>query len=265
MSWLMLSAAVDRGGRLRMPDHADAEHEGVAEPEGEAGDEADLGDVDRREAPVRIDAEADGAAGEDRGADVVADGVAREARQCGDAIGHLRLADGAQREQVVERQRKERAQHAQRGCRDLALRFLRQRRQHDSGVDALQGAEQVHDRDGHDQQAGGDAQPLPADPLREERPSPLNSRCNSSSRQGATVIEADWGDSEQTAAAEVIRQFSCPENRPLARRQRRRPAGRAGAAAVTRASYRPWRWSPLIRIMSGSQGGGRAGRPSCRP
>ena len=69
---------------------------------------------------IRIDPEADRAAGEHGGADVVADRVAGEARQRRDAVGHVLLADGSQREEIVECQRAERADHAQRGERDTA-------------------------------------------------------------------------------------------------------------------------------------------------
>ena len=126
-----------------MPGHADAEHEQIAEPEGQAGQKADLGDVDRGQAVIRIDPEADRAAGKDGGADIVADGVAGEARHRRDAVGHVVLADGSQREEIVKGQRAERADHAQRGQPDAMRRDLGQRGQDDAGIDALQGPHQV--------------------------------------------------------------------------------------------------------------------------
>ena len=92
--------------------HADAKHDEIAEPEGQAGKKADLCDVDGVEPVVGIDPETDRAAGEDGGADIVADRIAAEARQRGDAIGHLLLADRAQREEIIEGERAERADHA---------------------------------------------------------------------------------------------------------------------------------------------------------
>ena len=98
---------IHRGCGRRMPGHADAEHEGVAEPECQSGQEADLGNVDRVQSVVRIDPEADRAAGEDGRADVVADGIAGEAGERRDPVGHVLLADRSQREEIIECQREE--------------------------------------------------------------------------------------------------------------------------------------------------------------
>ena len=116
------------GRRPGMPGHADAEHEQVAEPERQPGDEADLCDVDRGQPIVRIDAEADRAAGKHRRADVVADRVAREARQRRDAIRDVLLADRAQREEIIKGQREERPDDAKRGERDLDAATFRSAR-----------------------------------------------------------------------------------------------------------------------------------------
>ena len=167
-----------------MPGHADAEHESVAEPERQAGDEADFRDVDGVEAVIRIDPETDRAAGENRGADIVADGVAGESRQRGDAIGHLRLADGSQREKIIKRQRAERADDAQRCERDPARRYFRHRSQDHAGIDALQRAHQRRDGKDDDENARGDSEPFPADPFREAAPQRGQQPMHSSSRQG---------------------------------------------------------------------------------
>ena len=76
-----------------MQGHADAEDEGIAEPEGQAGQEADFGDVDRIQPVVRINPEADRAARENGGADIVANGIAGEAGQRRDAVRHVFLAE----------------------------------------------------------------------------------------------------------------------------------------------------------------------------
>ena len=86
----------------RLVGDAQPEHGGVAEPEGQAGDEADFCDVDGAEAPGRIDPVAHRPAGEHAGADIVADRVAGEPGQRRDPIGRVGAPDRAQREQVVE-------------------------------------------------------------------------------------------------------------------------------------------------------------------
>src|SRR4029079_19425151 len=68
-------------------------------------DKTDFRDLDRVEAGGRIDAVAHGAAGEDRGADIVADRVAGETRERGGAIGDFFAADRTQRKPVVKCER----------------------------------------------------------------------------------------------------------------------------------------------------------------
>ncbi len=133
-----------------------AEHEQIAEPEGEAGEKADLCDIDRGQAVVGIDPEPDRAAGKDGGADIVADGVAGEARQRGDAIGDVRLANGSQCEEIIEGQRAERADHAQRGQRDAMRSDVGERSQNNPGVDPLEGVNQVGDRKTDDEETRSD-------------------------------------------------------------------------------------------------------------
>ncbi len=95
---------VDGGSCLRMIGDAETEHGGVAEPEGQTGEKADLCDIDSRQAPGGIDAIAHHAAGEDAGADIVSDRIAGESGEGSDPVRHLVAADGAQRKQVIERQ-----------------------------------------------------------------------------------------------------------------------------------------------------------------
>ena len=96
---------IDGSRGLRRLEHADPEQGGVAEPEGEPGNKADLGDFDDAQAPGGVDAVAHGAAGEDARANIVSDRIAGEARERRDAIRHVGAADGAQREQIVEGER----------------------------------------------------------------------------------------------------------------------------------------------------------------
>src|SRR5262245_62678812 len=88
-----------------MPGDAEAEYRGIAEPEGEPGEEADLCDVDRVETPGRIDAIAHRAAVEDAGAVIVADRIGGEAGERVDAVGHVGAADRTRCEPVIEGER----------------------------------------------------------------------------------------------------------------------------------------------------------------
>ena len=110
--------SIARRGLRRVGD-AQPEHGGIAEPERQAGDKADLGHLDGAEAPGRIDAVAHRAAGEDAGADIVADRIAGEAGKRRDPIGNVAAADRAQRKQVIERQREIAAGDEQRGERNV--------------------------------------------------------------------------------------------------------------------------------------------------
>ena len=94
---------IDRGGGFRMTGDAESEHRGVAEPEGQAGQEADLCDVDRVQPPGRIDPIAHRAAGEDAGADIVSDRIAGEGGERVDAIGNI--GDGRSRAPRTGRRR----------------------------------------------------------------------------------------------------------------------------------------------------------------
>lgn len=173
-----------------MPGHAEAEHEQIAEPEGEPREKADLGDVDGVEAEIRIDPKSYRAAGEDGGADIVADRVAGETRERCNAVRHVFLADGPQREEVIEGQGAERADHAQRRERDVVGRYFRQRGQDHPGIDAMEGADQGRDRKADDEEARRDSEPFPADPSLEATPKRGQQSVHSSSRQGGNKLKA---------------------------------------------------------------------------
>ncbi len=192
-----------------MPGHADTEHEGIAEPEGQAGKKADFGDIDGAEPVVRIDPETDRAAGKYRGADIVPDRIAGEARQGCDPVGHVLLADRPQRKEIIESQGTERADHAQRGEHDTMRGDIGQRGQDHAGIDALEGTDQRRDREGDDEETGGDSKPFPADPFLEATPQRGQQSMHSSSRRGrqqfAGLLEAIIGWRPQKA----------PEPRPI--------------------------------------------------
>ena len=97
-----------------------SQHRGIAEPECQAGQKADLGDVDRVQSPGGIDAIAHRAAGKDAGADIVPDRIAGEGCERVDAVGNIGAADRANREQVIEGQGEIAGRHEQRRQRDLA-------------------------------------------------------------------------------------------------------------------------------------------------
>src|ERR1700681_93102 len=111
---------IDRGGGFRMIGDAEAKHRGIAEPEGQAGQEADFCDVDRVQSPGGIDPVAHRAAGEDAGADIVADRIRGEGGERVDAVGNVGPPDRADREQVIEGQGEIACGHEQRRQRDLA-------------------------------------------------------------------------------------------------------------------------------------------------
>ena len=117
---------------------AESEHRGIAEPERQAGQKADLGDVDRVQPPGGIDAVAHRAAGEDAGADIVPDRIAGEGGERVDAVGNVGAADRAHREQVIEGQGEIAGGHEQRRQRDLARLGLLDGLDHLVDVDAAQ-------------------------------------------------------------------------------------------------------------------------------
>ena len=99
---------------------AQPQYRGVAEPEGQAGQKADLRDVDRIQSPRRIDPISHRAAGENAGADIVPDRIAGEGGKRVDAVGNVGAADRANREQIIECQREITRRHEQAGQRNLS-------------------------------------------------------------------------------------------------------------------------------------------------
>ena len=124
----------------------------------------------------------------------MADRIGRETGQRRDAVGYLFLADSPQREEIIERQRTECADHAQRGEGDAAGRYFGQRNQDHAGVDALEGTDQSRDCEGNDKQARQDAEAFPADPFREATPQRSQQSVHSSSRQGGYKLQAFSSD-----------------------------------------------------------------------
>src|SRR5260370_40185087 len=133
---------------------------------------------------MRKNPKPDRAAGENGGADVVADRVAGKTRQRGDAVGYMFLADRPQRKEIIKRKRAERADHAQRGERDVVRRYFGQRGQDHAGIDTAEGADQGRDRKSDDENARRDSEPFPADPFLEATPKRGQQTVHSSSRRG---------------------------------------------------------------------------------
>src|SRR5690606_12551419 len=118
---------IDHRCRLGMNDHANAEHGDVAEPEREPRDKAKLRNLDGTQSARRgIDAIANRAAGESREADIVPDGIAREAADRGDVIRHFVAADRLQRKVVVEGKREIGERNEQSGERELRPGYVRE-------------------------------------------------------------------------------------------------------------------------------------------
>ena len=95
---------IDRGSCLRMIGDAEPKHRGIAKPEGQPGQKADLGHVDRVHPPVGVDAVTYRTPAKDAGADIVADRIAGEGSKRIDAVGDVAAADRADCKQIVERQ-----------------------------------------------------------------------------------------------------------------------------------------------------------------
>jgi hypothetical protein len=93
----------DGAGRLGRPEKTGAEHECIAEPERQSGDEGDLDHIGNAQTPGGVDTKADGAGGEDRRAKIVPDRVADEACQRRDPKRHVAASDRVQREVIVKR------------------------------------------------------------------------------------------------------------------------------------------------------------------
>jgi hypothetical protein len=94
------------------------------------------------------------------------------------------LADGPQREEIIERQRAKRPDHTQCGEHDVVRWQFGQRGQDNAGVDALEGADQRRDRESDNDKARSDSEPFPADPFLEATPQRGQQSMHSSSRWG---------------------------------------------------------------------------------
>ena len=94
---------IDHADRGRLIQQAEAERGHVAEPEGEPGEEADVGDAHRADAVSGINAVADHGRDQRYRADAMRDRIAGEARQRRDPVRHVLAAHGVQREPVIQR------------------------------------------------------------------------------------------------------------------------------------------------------------------
>ena len=135
---------------------AEPQHRGIAEPEGQPGQETDFGDVDRVQPPGRIDPVAHRAAGEDAGADIVADRIGGEGGKRVDAVGNVAVADRADREPVIEGQGEIARRHEQGRQRDLARLGALDGFDHLIGVDAAEHVIEHVARNGDDRDADQD-------------------------------------------------------------------------------------------------------------
>ena len=148
---------IDRSGGFRMAGNSEPQHRGVAQPEGQAGEKTDLGDVDRVQPPRRIDAIAHRATGEDAGADIVPDRIAGEGCERVDAVGDVVSANRAHREQVIESQREIARRHEQCRQRDRAGFGAPDGFEHLAGIDAAEHVKKDIARDPDDRNADRNA------------------------------------------------------------------------------------------------------------
>ncbi len=157
----------DAGGCVRMIDHPGSEHREIAEPEGQSGEEADLGDVNDREAELRVDAVADGAARKRGRADVVADRIARETCERSHPIRHVTNPDGAQREEIVAGQCRVSGGDEEHRAGDIACGHRLHMRPYLRRIDAGENVHQHQDRHHDDYRAECEADPVPLEAGRE--------------------------------------------------------------------------------------------------
>src|SRR3954454_3546181 len=136
--------------------NTESEDRGVAEPERQASQEAYLCDVDRVQAPGRIDAITHGPAGEHARADTMSDRIPGKRRERVDEVENIRGANRAQREPIIKCQREVASRHEQRGQRDLAGFGLLDRIEDFVEIDAAQHMVEYVARDPNDRDADND-------------------------------------------------------------------------------------------------------------
>src|SRR5579883_1544228 len=150
---------IDLADRRRLADEADADHQAHAEPEGDAGDEGETRHFPRREAGGSVNPVADRPGGDQREAQREGDCVAGEGGERGQPIGRLG-AQMAQRQRIVAGQGEVAQAGQEEGAGDLVATGAGDRRPELPDVDPEKGAREEEERDGDDDQAGGDAEPM---------------------------------------------------------------------------------------------------------
>src|SRR5262249_12925338 len=107
-----------------------AEHEGIAEPEREPGYECDLGDIENTDTPLSIDTQPNNRSDDNDGAQIVADGVAREISERCNPIRYVAAADHAQGKELIESQPGVNCKNQTGRYRDFQHALRSQHRQH---------------------------------------------------------------------------------------------------------------------------------------
>jgi hypothetical protein len=105
------------------------------------------------------------------------------------------LADRSQCKKVVEGQRTERKEDADRRQPDIPAGNFGQCSQDDAGVDTLEGPHQCGDCEGNDEDARGNSEPSPANPSLEAALQRGQQSVHSSSRRGARPTRPGIGQS----------------------------------------------------------------------
>ena len=208
-----------RGGERRI-ENAEAEHRGISEPEGQPRHETDFRDLDGSQAPGRIDAVADRAAGEYARAHVVPDRIAGEGGERGRPIRHVVAADRAQRKQVIEGQREISTGDEHAGEHDVAQVRGDQRFDHFGGIDRAQDTIERHRRNRDDGDAERDADPVPPDPSVAEHRRPMQ-------RIEHSALTILWSRLHRSTRHAISRQPLAPPisslQRPMSNPTPRRP------------------------------------------
>lgn len=157
-------------GRFRVNGDAEPQNGDIAQPEGQAGNEADLGDINRPEPPGRIDAIAHRTAGKDGEAHIVPHRIGAEPGHGGDAIGHVLLVDGAQGEPVIQGQGGIGAGHHEKGDGHMHRVLRRERLGHIRPGEILKHVIEHPARKADDDEGENETEAMKANPIAQERP-----------------------------------------------------------------------------------------------
>jgi hypothetical protein len=95
---------IDQADGIGLPKQAEPECRQVAQPEGEAGQKADIRHLENAEAMARIDSIADHRCDQRNGSDTMRDRITGKTRERCDPVGNVGTPNGPKCQQIVDRQ-----------------------------------------------------------------------------------------------------------------------------------------------------------------